>query len=413
VTGLRILFSAAGFYKVGDYFRYKALSERLALAGHSVTVLTGDPRIRLTLETTRSNGVTWLYAPYLGGLRTNERLTAYFPESKLPYDNLYRTYFMARHASTYDVVHGFHVGLNTYLSLLTARRRGRRPVRVFDWCDLWDNGIISPPEKGLLRKLDYRSSVSLERALVRTTDGITVNTTYLAQRAVELGVAPSRLTIVPDGANSDAIHPVDRESVRRRLGLPLDAMLLGFSGFFHPDAELLLKAASRVRARYGHSVKLLMTGSMSSHLVDHIQRENLNDMIIFVGRVDQRVLADYLGACDVLLLPYSGRPINLARWPIKLGDYLSAGRCVVAGAYGEVERFFRKYPDIGIACAGTAEAFADSILALLQDPARRRRGEEAARMAAVEGLSWDKSAVILESFYRDLLQGVSSSRVVG
>jgi glycosyltransferase involved in cell wall biosynthesis len=405
VSALRILFSATGFYKVGDYFRYKALAERLARAGHSITVLCGEPTFRLRLARTVVGGVTWMFPPYLGGLPTIEVLTAYLPETKLPYDVLYRTYHLARWSGSYDIVHSFHVGLNTYLPIVAARRRGRRPVRVFDWCDLWDNGIISPPRTGWLRRLDYHWTVALERRSVRTADAVTCNNAFLKRRAEEFGASPVRIAMVPDGADSDAIRPLDRTEARARLGLPVNGFLLGFAGFFHPDAELLLESVSRVRARFGDT-KLLMVGSMPPHVHRRIVREGLSPAILFAGRVEKDSLAVYLAACDVLLLPFTNRPVNLARWPSKLGDYLSAGRCVVAGGFGEVERFFHAYPDIGIACDGTATSFAEAVLALLQDPARRSRGELAARAAAVEALSWDAITADLVRFYLQLLDEV-------
>ena len=402
MSALKILFSASGFYKVGDYFRYKALAERLAQAGHSVTVLTGEPTFRLRLAQTVAEGVTWLFPPYLGGLSAIERLTAYLPETKLPYDVLYRTYYLARWASSYDIVHSFHVGLNTYLPLVASRRRARRPVRVFDWCDLWDNGIIIPPGKGLVSRFDYEWTVALERRSVRTADAVTCNNTFLMRRAEEFGVSPDRIAMVRDGADSDAIRPLDRTEARARLGLPASSFLLGFAGFFHPDAELLLESVARVRARFGDT-KLLMIGSMPPHVHRRIVHEGLSSAILFAGPMEKDLLRVYLAACDMLLLPFTNRPVNLARWPIKLGDYLSAGRCVVAGGFGEVERFFLAHPDIGIACDGTATRFSEAIVALLQDPERRARGERAARAAAVESLSWDTVTADLVNFYRKLL----------
>ena len=176
---LKILFSAAGFLNVGDYFRFKAIGETLSRRGHSVTILTGDQKKSWVLRRETRNGIDWLYPPYLGGLGVIERVSDYLPETKLPYDIIYRCLLMARHASEYDVVHSFHIGFNTYLPFVVSRLAGRRFVRVFDWCDLWDQGIIKTPASGVLKIIDYNLSVALELLSTCSADGVTVNTTYL------------------------------------------------------------------------------------------------------------------------------------------------------------------------------------------------------------------------------------------
>lgn len=400
---LRILFVAAGFFKVGDYFRFKAFGESLAQLGHSITILTGDMRTRLTLGREVINGVEWLYPPYFGGVPTCEKVTDYLPETKLPYDIFYRIYFMLRAAGNYDLVHGFHVGFNTFLPLMAARA-ARTPALVFDWCDLWDNGIIRPPERGILKKIDYRLSVALEPRSVRFVDGVTVNNTYLANLCEQRGVARNRIRIIQDGAYSHEVKPIDREEARRRLRLDSSLFLLGFSGFFHPDTELLIEALALVRARTGEDIRLLFIGTTSESLLRFMAAQGVEQAVICVGAVEHEKIGEYLSACDLLVLPYTGRPVNLGRWPSKLGDYLSSARPVVAGGYGDVKDFFRTHPDIGLTYEGGAEAFAEAIIAMRNDPDRLRRGREAARRVAVEEMSWTKKTVHLEQFYYQLLE---------
>jgi glycosyltransferase involved in cell wall biosynthesis len=148
---------------------------------------------------------------------------------------------------------------------------------------------------------------------------------------------------------------------------------------------------------------LLFIGSMSRRLIELAVQYDVRDDVIFAGPVEHQELGTYLSACDVLLLPYTNRPVNLGRWPQKLGDYLSAGRPVVAGGYGDVLDFFDQHPDIGITSNDSADSFAAAILDFMSDPARVESGGKAARRTAVEQLSWLRNTHDLEDFYCELL----------
>jgi glycosyltransferase involved in cell wall biosynthesis len=403
MKSLRILFIATGFYKVGDYYRYKALAERLVGFGHSVTIVLGDPQFRLTRRQETISGVDFVYPPYWGGLKTLEKISSYLPETKLPYDILYRMYYCLMKARDYDVVHGFHIGFNTYFPFALSRHISSRAALVFDWCDLWRGGIVRPPEAGLLRKLDYGCTMALERLSVRSADGVTVISEYLKNEAQQLGVPRDRVVVIPCGAETDIIKPIEKGHARSQIGIDQQCFLLGFSGFFNPDSELLIDALAMVRAATSSDVKLLFIGPANSSIRDLINQYGLQDSVTITGAVDHGRIGEYLSACDLLLLPFTDRPVNLARWPIKLGDYLASGRPVVAGGYGEVRKFFTQNPEAGVLCEGTAHSFAQAIMSLMGDPGRRQQCAQAARTAAVDSLDWADAARLMEAYYFDLV----------
>ena len=163
---------------------------------------------------------------------------------------------------------------------------------------------------------------------------------------------------------------MEKQEARCRLQLDHEAFILGFSGFFHPDTELLIESFADVLNQTKRDVRLLFIGSMNNSVSQVIVRRGVSDKVLYLGPVEHDKMGAYLSACDLLLLPYTNTPVNLARWPFKLGDYLSAGRPVVAGGYGEVKKLFEQYPDIGVTCEGTIDSFAKAILELMNDSQR-------------------------------------------
>jgi len=105
-----------------------------------------------------------------------------------------------------------------------------------------------------------------------------------------------------------------------------------------------------------------------------------------------------LGASDILLLPMRDSPFDRARPPaIRLGDYLAAGRPVIATALPENEKVVGKCGFL--AKPGDPEDFANKILEALRNPDLCREMGERARELAEREYSWQILAKQLEKLY--------------
>lgn len=338
----------------------------------------------------------WVRMPYAGGLALAERVSAFMPETKLPLDIVGRAAFADRNGDTFEVVHAFHPGANTLVPLRIAQRRGAA-LTVQDSCDLWADGIMIAPSDPGIRRLDYCVTAKLERLGLLRADAVTTNTHFLAERAVALGVPASRVAVVRDAADSATLRPQDLAASRRALGLDPRALIVGFGGFFHPDTDMVVDVVARVRRT--RPVTLVLTGTVPPVVRQRLADLGMSPHTVIAGHVPRTDYETWLAACDVLLLPFSDRPLNRARWPIKLGDYLAAGRPVVAGNVGEVSRLFAAFPGIGAAVPHRVDAYADAVTRLLDDPGGRHACGATARAVAVEHLRWADSAAALEHAY--------------
>ena len=106
----------------------------------------------------------------------------------------------------------------------------------------------------------------------------------------------------------------------------------------------------------------------------------------------------FLGAADVLLLPMSDNLMNRARGPIKLGDYLAAGRAIVANPVGDLVDLF-KQDDVGLLADATPDAYGAAIADLLVDRERCARMGQRARQVAEEKYAWRLLAPTLLDVY--------------
>jgi glycosyltransferase involved in cell wall biosynthesis len=206
------------------------------------------------------------------------------------------------------------------------------------------------------------------------------------------------------------IQPLPKADSRRDIGLPTDVPVVCFIGFVHYDLELAVRAFAVVRRRLPDAL-LLLVGPRSRVVRTLKTRLDIGAAVIEAGVQPSNRVPVYLAASDVLLLPFGDRPCNVGRGPIKLGDYMAAGRPIVTNPVGEMLPLFREHA-IGLLADETPEGFGGATLRLLQDPVLAESMGAEARRVAEERLSWDVVVHDLERCYTQVLRGrgTASSR---
>jgi glycosyltransferase involved in cell wall biosynthesis len=94
--------------------------------------------------------------------------------------------------------------------------------------------------------------------------------------------------------------------------------------------------------------------------------------------------------------------MNRARGPIKLGDYLAAGRAIVANPVGDLVDVFQEY-DVGLLAGESPEEYGSAIAELLSDEDRCARLGKRAREVAEGRYAWRHVAPALLEVYAKAL----------
>jgi glycosyltransferase involved in cell wall biosynthesis len=170
-----------------------------------------------------------------------------------------------------------------------------------------------------------------DRALAPLTDAaIAVSGStreFLVQKRF---VPPQRVRLIWNGAPLDEFAPVSREkaaSVRRELGLPEDAVVVGSVGRLNAQKghAHLLEAAARLRHVEPLRILIAGDGDLLDALRAQARASGIADRVVFAGhRTD---VPDVLGALDVFCLSslYEGTPLALF-------EAMAAGKAIVSTA---------------------------------------------------------------------------------
>jgi glycosyltransferase involved in cell wall biosynthesis len=373
-------------------YRSRAIASELSSRGHHVTLLvTADTERWHFRETIEPDGVRIVESPDLtwGRLRSGWD----------PVCALRRSAWVLRESNTYDLIHLFETRPATILPGLVARWKYRLPL-IIDWIDWWGRGGAISVNRPLWYRLLFGWFETFFEEQFRTyADGTTVICRGLCHRAIGLGVDPNSILEMRNGTDLATLEPRPLQEGRRRLGLPADAYIIGYSAqdtFF--DLEPVFQAV-RLLLHHGVNVMMAMSGYPPAHTRQMITRLQLEKHTRFLGYLPREDYSWFLASCDVLACPFPPTVYNLGRWPGKFGDYCAAARPIVFNPEGDLAEFAEGDRTPGIACAFDASAFAEAFRRLYEYSELRLQLGARARRRALSDFNWGLQVERLEQFY--------------
>jgi glycosyltransferase involved in cell wall biosynthesis len=384
-----LLFGIAG---KGTYWRALYLARSLARQGHHLTVLATSRARRLHFDTRPDTqaGVTLVESPDMlwGPLRSGWD----------PWNAISRIAWA--HGQQFDLVHAFESRPASILPALYWQRRRHAPL-VLDWCDWFGRGgSVEERPNQLVRAILRPVETFFEDNFRALADGTTVINSLLRHRAIELGVVPETILLLPNGCDVDTLHPIPQAEARRALGWPQDVFIIGYIGaIFQRDAVLMAQAFDQIR-RAEPKAQLLLIGYCNVTVEKLVATPGA---VWRTGHVGYDEISRYLAACDICWLPLCNSGANRGRYPLKINDYMAAGRPTVATAVGDLVDLVRR-GKFGLLAPDQPDALACQVLTLLRDPARREAMGQCARQLAETEFVWDRIGVRLERFYYQVLE---------
>ena len=232
-------------------------------------------------------------------------------------------------------------------------------------------------KKGFLRNLVMAAYRRVERFSILRADAVVCTGPALVEQARQ--IAPGKPVHHVFDIPSSLVEPDPARAAlaRAALGLPPGSVLALYVGSFavYQGIDLLFDAISRA-LRLNPSLRAAVVGgSPAENAARRAQMEaaGLADRVYLPGHVDPDELPHLLASADVLLSPR----VAGGNTPLKLLDYLKAGRPVVA-CDNPANRLILDESNSRLVPPDPV-SFAAAIDALAQDPALRRRLGDAGR----------------------------------
>jgi glycosyltransferase involved in cell wall biosynthesis len=385
---MKILLLNHNLVERSTFYRAFYFGRELADCGHEVTLATVSRQNVLRPVVALREGVRVIETPDWG---VSLARTGWDP-----WDTAWRVArFLGERP---DLVHGFDCRPVVLGPSLALKALAHTPW-ISDWADWWGRGGAISLRKSWIGRVAFAPfETFLEERFRHFADQITVTSRALAERALGLGIARERIHFIPSGANVRTISVLDKRSCRAELRLPSDVPIACFVGFVQYDLGLAVRAFAVARRSLPDAL-LLLVGPRNREAERLIAKLGLSGAVHSTGTLPFARVPVAMGASDVLLLPYSNTLTNRARGPIKLGDYLAAGRAVLANPVGDLVEVFQA-DDVGVLAPDDAEGYGTALAGLLKDLEKTARLGRTARQVAEQKYAWKQVAEKLIAVYR-------------
>lgn len=235
---------------------------------------------------------------------------------------------------------------------------------------------------------------ALERRVWCGTDALLAVSAELRQEALAQGAAPERVHVLPNGVDAERFvaRPGAAQRLRHELDLG-DGPVLGFVGSLKRwhGTEVLLRAFAALQPRWPQARLLLVgDGPMAADLRREAAELGVEAAVRFTGAVEHGRIPDLLAAMDVAVAPYLPSD-DFYFSPIKVYEYLAAGRAVVASRLGQILELVEA--DLVVpAEAGDAASLAGALEAVLRDPQRAAQRAARGRAWTLRERTWSANA---------------------
>ncbi len=292
----------------------------------------------------------------------------------------------------YDILHSHSPPpLMSFLGVRNAQKKDVPFVLTYH-CDLEIPYTFGPLIVNLYERTFGTYTVSKSDKIITTTPSYGATSKAVWHREAD---------IIPNAVDADRFHPSNEgDWVREELGIG-DKKLIMYVGriVYHKGLEYFVRAAKYLESR---DVQFLLvgTGDFRKELEDIIEREGLEDMVMFAGRVPNEELPDYYAATDVFVLPSVSRleafgivalEAMASEVPVIVSDIPGVRDVIVEGKNGLLTEPMN------------SEDLAGKIRTLLENPDMAERMGKNGRKRVLERFTWGQVAKDIEDVYYSIL----------
>lgn len=383
---MKILYLNHNITGEGTYFRAFNFARHIVKSGHNITLITLAPNRLFTPISYIKDGVKIIESPkFLDRTRGGWG----------PADIIYRISHCI--FNKYDLIHTFAHKPTVYFPLLNAKFFHKKTIHFADWDDWWGKGGINSENRQTPETIIEEF---LEEDIIKKSDFITTTSIALKHRSLNLAKNKDHVFHIPSGANIDKIKPLPQNKIlkiKQKFKIDKNKKILGFVGFGQSDLGIIFDGFTLIKKKR-KDTKLLIVGPPEKRWKKTLENHPFKKDIIITGKVDFNLIPFWISIIDICYMPLKDTPTNRGRNPIKVGDYMAAGKPIIANPVGDIAGIIKKHK-IGLTINYSGSDVAKKTLFLLSKPTLMKKLGTNARKTAEKYFNWEILANSLNEKY--------------
>ncbi len=240
---------------------------------------------------------------------------------------------------------------------------------------------------------------SVEKFLFTTADHVITVSDKLKEYV--LNIAPkTAVTTVPNGVSLDNY---DNNRTLKKSSDAVDEFVIGFVGSIKPwhGVDILIDAFAAIH-QVDESLRLRLVGGGQKDYIEQLQNQcealDLIDKVEFVGAVEHNTIPSHIAKLDIVTAPYP-KLDNFYFSPLKVFEYLAAGKPIVASAIGQISDLLVNEKNALLVDAGSKEELGEAIVRLKNDVSLRKKISSQALEDAKTKHSWESRLGDVEKIF--------------
>ncbi|MGP9613485.1 glycosyltransferase [Brachybacterium sp. AOP42-B2-9] len=300
------------------------------------------------------------------------------------------------------ILHGAANHWNGLTAVKTANLLGI--PSVYEVRGLWEITRASrDPEWGRSDQFKYLARMEADAA--RGATRVLAITEALKTELVERGVDAEKISIVPNGVDTDRFVPTaPDEELTEELGVR-GKTVIGYVGTIvdYEGLDLLLTAARELRrTREDFHVLVIGDGAKLEDLRAAVEADGIGDVVTFTGRVPHEDVERYYSIIDITPFPRLPLPVTEMVSPLKPFEAMAMGKAVVASDVAALKEIVTPGMNGLLHEKGSADSLLEQLTALLDDPELAQRLGRQSRDWVVEHRTWGALSGRIAAVYEEL-----------
>jgi glycosyltransferase involved in cell wall biosynthesis len=210
---------------------------------------------------------------------------------------------------------------------------------------------------------------NVEAKSLKQSDLVSCVSEEVKEKVIAMGVDPNKVIVSPNRVDASVFHPgVDGSAIEKNYNLK-NKKVLGWTGSFRSfhGLDTLVSAFKQVHIRHPDALMILVGDGLEFEKIKQLASDNgLENLIIFPGKQPFTSIPSFVATFHVALV--SARSAEGFHYsPLKLREYLAAGKAVIAPRAGNLPDLFLDGRDLSFYHAGDATDLAGKINQLLED----------------------------------------------